>query len=142
MRVALDTNILVYAEGVNGSERKQRACVVLAELAEDDIVIPVQALGELFAVLTRKAGFTALAARDAVMAWQDAYDAVATSPAILVDAMELVADHRLSFWDAIMLAAAAQSGCRLLFSEDMHDGFTWRGVTVRNPFDGAASRAD
>jgi predicted nucleic acid-binding protein len=33
-----------------------------------------------------------------------------------------------------MLAAAAQAGCRLLLSEDMQDGFTWRGVTIRNPF--------
>jgi predicted nucleic acid-binding protein len=62
---------------------------------------------------------------------------VATSPAVLFDAMELVASHRLSFRDAIMLAAAAQTGCRLLVSEDMQDGFTWRGVTIRNPFSGA-----
>jgi hypothetical protein len=46
--------------------------------------------------------------------------------------MELVAGHRLSFWDAIMLVAAADAGCRLLASEDMRDGFTWRGVTVCN----------
>jgi len=32
-----------------------------------------------------------------------------------------------------MLAAAAGSGCRWLFSEDMQDGFIWRGVTIRNP---------
>ena len=48
--------------------------------------------------------------------------------------MELATSHQLSLWDAIMLAAAAQAGCRLLLSEDMQDGFTWRGVTVRNPF--------
>jgi hypothetical protein len=47
--------------------------------------------------------------------------------------MELVAGHRLSFWDAIMLAAAAYAGCRLLAPEDMRDGFTWRGVTARSP---------
>jgi predicted nucleic acid-binding protein len=66
---------------------------------------------------------------------------VATSPAVLFDAMELVTSHRLSFWDAIMLAAAAHSGCRLLISEDMQDGFTWRGVTIRNPFDGVGKPA-
>jgi predicted nucleic acid-binding protein len=137
MRVALDTNILVYAEGVNGAERSQRARAVLVELAGDEIVVPVQALGELFAVLTRKARWTATAARAAVLAWHDSYDTVATSPAVLFDAMELVASHRLSFRDAIMLAAAAQTGCRLLVSEDMQDGFTWRGVTIRNPFSGA-----
>ena len=140
MRVALDTNILVYAEGVNGSERKQRACVVLAELAEDEIVIPVQALGELFSVLTRKAGFTALAARDAVMAWQDAYDAVATSPAILLDAMELVADHRLSFWmDQLAARAAGSAACCLgRLMQDLHMARRYHSQSIRR----RAGRAD
>jgi len=139
MRVALDTNILVYAEGVNGAERKQHARAILLDLDEDEIVIPVQALGELFAVLTRKARWTAAAANDAVMAWHDSFIIAATSTSVLVEAMELVIRHQLSFWDAIILAASAQSGCRLLVSEDLHAGFTWRGVTVRNPFDGGPS---
>lgn len=139
MRVALDTNILVYAEGVNGAERKQRARAILLDYAEDEIVIPVQALGELFAVLTRKGGWTAEAARDAVMAWHDSFVIAATSTSVLLEAMELVIRHQFSFWDAIILAASAQSGCRLLISEDLHAGFAWRGVTVRNPFDGDLS---
>ena len=48
--------------------------------------------------------------------------------------MELSTSHQLAVWDAIMLAAAAQAGCRVLLSEDMRHGFTWRGTTVRNPF--------
>jgi predicted nucleic acid-binding protein len=50
--------------------------------------------------------------------------------------MELAASHQFALWDAIMLAAAGASGCRLLLSEDMQDGFIWRGVTIRNPFTG------
>lgn len=46
--------------------------------------------------------------------------------------------HRLGIWDALILSAAADAGCRLLLSEDLQDGFTWGGVTVANPF--AASR--
>ncbi|HZC22176.1 MAG TPA: VapC toxin family PIN domain ribonuclease, partial [Candidatus Binatia bacterium] len=37
-------------------------------------------------------------------------------------------------WDAIILSAAAEAGCRLLLSEDLQAGFTWNGVTVANPF--------
>ena len=48
--------------------------------------------------------------------------------------MDLAADHGVSTWDAVILAVSADAGCRLLLSEDMHDGFTWRGVTVTNPF--------
>jgi predicted nucleic acid-binding protein len=136
MRIALDTNILVYAEGVNGDERKQRARDILVGLAGDDVVIPVQALGELFAVLTRKARWSVSDSRNAVLAWNDAYQTAGTSPSVLLDAMELVAGHRFSFWDAIIFAASAEAGCRLLASEDLQDGFTWRGVTIRNPFNG------
>jgi predicted nucleic acid-binding protein len=124
MRIALDTNILVSAEGVNGEERKQRARAALSSFAGDEIVIPVQALVELFAMLTRTARWKSTTARNAVLAWHDAYHTVDTSPPVLLDAMELVCGHRLSFWDAIMLAASAQAGCRFLASEDMQDGFT------------------
>lgn len=34
----------------------------------------------------------------------------------------------------MILAVAADAGSRLLLSEDLHDGFTRRGVTVTDPF--------
>jgi predicted nucleic acid-binding protein len=132
VRTALDTNILVYAEGVNGEERKDAAVRIIRDL--DELVIPIQALGELFTVLTRKARRPAAEARAVVLGWHDAYPVTETSSGVMLDAMELSVGHKVALWDAIMLAAAAASGCRLLLSEDMQDGFTWRGVTIRNPF--------
>ena len=134
MQVALDSNLLVYAEGVNGAERQRAALEILKRIESEDIVVPIQALAELFAVLTRKARISAQDARDAVLSWADAYELVDTSFATLTDAIELVTSHTLSSWDAVILAAAAGADCRILLSEDMHDGFTWRGATVRNPF--------
>jgi predicted nucleic acid-binding protein len=52
----------------------------------------------------------------------------------MLAAMYLAAVHQFSIWDGVILAAASQAGCRLLLSEDLHDGFTWGGVTVANPF--------
>ena len=52
MRIALDTNVLVYAEGVNGADRQQRIHAVLTRLTADELVLPAQALAELFTVLT------------------------------------------------------------------------------------------
>jgi len=135
VRVALDTNVLAYAEGVNGQDRKDTALLILRDFAEHELMVPAQALGELFVVLTRKAKREAAEARGAVLGWSDSFPLIDTTPAVILEAMELVATHRLGFWDAVMLAGAAQAGCRMLLSEDMQDGFTWRGVTVRNPFD-------
>jgi predicted nucleic acid-binding protein len=132
--VALDTNILVYAQGINGAARQALATALLDRLLDDEVVIPVQALGELFNVLVRKGGFHPAAARAAVAAWREGYTVPATSFGLLEAAMELVAQHRLAIWDAIILAAAAEAGCDTLFSEDMQHGFVWRGVTVCDPF--------
>ena len=131
---ALDTNIMAYAEGVDDPERQAKAKQFLAALDPGDVVIPVQALGELFNVLTRKFKWPAAQARAKVLAWADTYEVIDTTPTVLMDAMELSATHQLAVWDAIMLAGAAQAGCRVLLSEDMRHGFIWRGTSVRNPF--------
>ncbi len=134
MRYALDTNFMVYAENVDDPKRRVKARQLLDTLKPGDVAIPVQALGELFNVLTRKAKWPAAQARAAVLAWIDTYEAIETTPETLLDAMELAHAHQLAIWDAIILAGAAQAGCRVLLSEDMQHGFTWRGTTVRNPF--------
>jgi len=134
MRVALDSNLLVYAEGVNGAERRKAALELLEKLPSDETLVPMQALGELFAVLVRKAGRTPTRARDAVLSWQDVFAGIETSAGVLAAAMELAAGHNLGIWDSIILAASAAAGCRFLLSEDLQEGFTWNGVTVLNPF--------
>lgn len=134
MHVALDTNVLAYASGLNDFERKRIANAVLKKLPPESTFIPVQALGESFHVLLTKAGLSGVSAKTIVLKWWDQYSVLETSAAVLLAAMELSADHRLRIWDAIMIAAAASAGCRVLLSEDLQDGFTWNGVTVVNPF--------
>ncbi|MFC7738716.1 PIN domain-containing protein [Roseomonas sp. GCM10028921] len=133
-RTAFDTNLLAYAEGVNGTERKGAALAIVRGVPAADVILPLQALGELFVVLTRKAKWSAVQARLAVQGWEAAYAVAPTTPTVLAEAMQLATDHRFALWDAIMLAVAAQAGCTLLLSEDMQDGFLWRGVTIRDPF--------
>jgi predicted nucleic acid-binding protein len=134
MRVALDTNILAYAEGVNGAGMKRKALDLVQKLPEGAALLPVQALGELFHLLVRKAGRTPAKARKALLSWQDAFPVIETSAEVMLAAADLATDHRLSIWDAVILSAAAEAGCRLLLSEDMQEGFTWKGVSVTNPF--------
>jgi predicted nucleic acid-binding protein len=134
LRLALDTNILVYAEGVNGPLLKKMAVEILRKVPPEETFVPVQVLGELFYVLIRKARATRENARAAILAWRDDFSLIETSEAVLLDATNLSVDHGFRIWDAIILAAAATVGCRLLLSEDLQEGFTWSGVTVVNPF--------
>ena len=134
MRIALDTNVLAYAEGANGAVIRDKALQLIRRLPPGAIVLPSQTLGELFNVLVRKAKRRPARARDAVLSWRDAYAVVETSAAVIVNATDLASDHGLTIWDSVVLAASAEAGCRLLLSEDLQEGFTWRGVTVANPF--------
>lgn len=134
MRYALDTNVLAYAEGVNDAHRAAQALDLLARLPQDETVVPVQVLGELFAVLVRKAGRTPVEARESILQWRDTFSVAETTPEIMLKAADLAADHNFSIWDGVILCAASAAGCRLLLSEDLQEGFTWGGVTVVSPF--------
>jgi predicted nucleic acid-binding protein len=133
MRAALDTNLLVYAEGFGDEERVGATRALLGRLADGDVVVPVQCLGELFRVLTGKAGRPAHQAREAVLSWMDAYPLLESSAAAWRGAMDLCVAHQLASWDALVLNVAAEGGSRLLLSEDLQPGFSWRGVRVVNP---------
>jgi predicted nucleic acid-binding protein len=134
MRLALDTNILVYAEGLNDAARKAQARDLLNRLAQADVVLPVQVAGELFRVLVRKARRTPAEARIAVERWQARFGSEPTTSSAFGSAMALSAGHGLDIWDTTIIAVAAEAGCHLLLSEDLTEGFTWRGLTVTNPF--------
>ncbi len=134
MRIALDTNVLACAEGTNGAAMRDKALELLRRLPPGAVALPVQTLGELFNVLVRKARRRPDHARAAVLSWRDAFAVVETSAAVMVSAADLACDHGLAIWDSVVLAASAEAGCRLLLSEDLQEGFTWRGVTVSNPF--------
>jgi predicted nucleic acid-binding protein len=134
VKVALDTNILAYAEGTNGVEMRDKALDLLQRLPAGSVVLPTQVLGELFNVLVLKAKRPAASARTAILGWRDAFALSETSASVMVNAVDLATDHRLRIWDAVILAATTEAGCRLLLSEDLQDGFTWQGVTVTNPF--------
>jgi predicted nucleic acid-binding protein len=134
LRIALDTNLLAYAEGVNDARKRDVALALVGRLTQSDTVVPVQVLGELFHLLVRKGGRSRIEARDALQGWRDAFGTVGTTPEVMQAAVDLATDHALGLWDAVILSVAAQAGCRLLLSEDLQDGFTWGGVTVANPF--------
>jgi predicted nucleic acid-binding protein len=71
------------------------------------VVIPVQCLGELFRVLTTKAGRSRADAQEAVLSWMDSYPLVETSSDVWRGAMDLCVAHQMSSWDALVLNAAA-----------------------------------
>ncbi len=132
MRLALDTNVLVYAEGGGRSATAGRALEIVERLP--DAVISALTLGEFYRVLVRKAGCRPGDALAAVRRWRALLPVLDLTATAMDAALELAVAHRLGVWDAAQLAVAAEATCVALVSEDMQDGFTWHGVTVVNPF--------
>jgi predicted nucleic acid-binding protein len=139
MRAALDTSILAYAEGVGDKARCQMARTLISQLPVDRVLLPAQTLGELYRVLTGKAKRDAVATREAILGWADSFEVADSTWTAFQSALDLAVDHKLQVWDALILSVAAENRCRILLSEDLHSSFTWRGVTVLNPF--AVSRS-
>lgn len=132
--VAIDTNILAYAEGAGDESRRARSVAMLARLPEAAVIIPVQVLGELYRVLVGKLRQPPAHAREVLLHWSDAYAVRDSTWGALQSAFDLAAAHGLTIWDSLILSVAADQRCRVLLSEDMQHGFTWRGTTVVNPF--------
>lgn len=135
MKIALDTNVLGYAAGVGDDGAKRHTALGLLEtLAPTSLVLPSQVAGEFYNILTRKGGHDPKTARRIVQGWADTLGLAAPTADTMTTALEGAAFFNLQIWDALVLAIAAEAGCGLLLSEDMQDGFVYRGVTVANPF--------
>lgn len=138
-RVALDSNILVYLAGVSRTAEDEEKVATTRELIElladkADLVAPAQTLGELFVVL-RRSGASATDAREILLEFADAFGTSASEAQTALSAADLVVDHGLQFWDALIVTAAADAGCGMLLSEDMQHGFVTRGLTIVHPFE-------
>jgi predicted nucleic acid-binding protein len=134
MIFALDSNIILYAEGVNDVARRDTAKQLILSVGIPNILVPLQALGETVQALTRILKLKKHEAVAMVSPWFDNLKTQETTRPVFRDAMALVTQHQFQFWDAIILSAAKAGGASILFSEDMQDGFSWEDITILNPF--------
>lgn len=129
-RPFLDTNILLYAFSAT-DHRKERALEILAEGG----IVSVQVLSEFIDVSRRKLKqdwppIVEALERLAVVLGEP----VAVTSEIHRSAVEIARRHGLRIYDSLIVSAARQTGCRLLYSEDMQHRQVIEGVTIRNPF--------
>jgi predicted nucleic acid-binding protein len=125
-----DTNVLIYAFAA-GDPRSGRAEALMAQGG----VIGVQVLNEFTSVIRRKLGWdwTQVDAALAVIS-----ELLGSARPLTADiharAVKLARDSTLSFYDALIVAAAVDAGCRVLLTEDLQHGRKFGGVTLENPF--------
>ena len=136
VRAFLDTNVLVYLFDAGEPTKQAVAREIFERQGLDlELFLSTQVLQEFFVNITRKLS-TPLSAEDAfrALSYLTEFPTVQVDVPLVLVAARLSHQHRISFWDALILEAAASSGCSTVFTEDLQDGWEVRGLRVENPF--------
>jgi predicted nucleic acid-binding protein len=129
--IALDTNILIYAEDPNDpSGRHEIAVQLIEKLSLSQHMIP----GEFLNVCRRKGLVPLDIAATKVSNYAKIFDTPPTQVEDLAGAVDLLSAHNLQYFDALILTVACRAGAMILLSEDMQDGLLAGGLRVVNPF--------
>ncbi len=133
-RSFFDTNVLVYADDKAAPAKRRRALELVAEHRRAGTgVVSLQVLQEYFVTVTRKLQVDPRIARRKVELLAE-FDVAAPEVGDILAAIDLHRLHGFSFWDALILRAAKQAGCGVLFSEELQEARETDGVRVVNPF--------
>jgi predicted nucleic acid-binding protein len=131
----VDTNILIYAHDRSAGVKHHRARQLVERLwASGEGVLSTQVLQELCVNLRRKLAHP-LPIEEIQSLIQDylSWEIVVNTPEASIQALDIERRHNTSFWDALILQAAEQSGAEILYSEDLSDGHHYGPVQVINP---------
>lgn len=133
-RAFVDTNVLVYAFDTAEPVRRARAVDLLEQLA-GSFALSTQVLGEFYVTVTRKLS-NPLSPEDAA----EAVAALAPRATIAIEtvlvqtAIRTSVAEQISYWDSLIVEAAASAGCERVLTEDLNDGQIISGVRIENPF--------
>jgi predicted nucleic acid-binding protein len=132
----LDTNVLVYAAAGRGAEEPKRKRAL--ELVEhEDFGLSAQVLQEFYVTVVRKIAKPLSPER--ALEWIEQLEAFPCLPidtALVKIAAEVSEVHRISYWDAAIVAAAEALGAKTLYTEDLVHERRYGRVVARNPFVG------
>ena len=130
----IDTNILVYAHDTSAGRKYDEAKDLVRELWNGPYppAVSTQVLQELYVNLTRKKIAPEVATKlvESYYAWE----VIAVDQAALSSAFGIHTGYKISFWDALIVAAAKRAGADSIISEDLNAGQRYEGMLVRNPF--------
>ena len=133
MRVAFDSNVLLYAELERESPKGRLARRLVVDLG-GRAVVAAQVLGEMLTVVRRRLPAALPEAVKQVEDYTEALDVVQTDAPLILLAIAFAERHRLQFWDALIWQASVKGRAAILLTEDMQHGFNADGMRAVNPF--------
>ena len=133
-RFRLDTDILVYSVAADAGDKHRLAAEIVERAIASDCWLTLQAVSAFYVVTTRKRMATREQAAKLAEACLTVFPIAAASPQAARAAMADVVASRASYWDALLVRAAAKAGCTVILSEGMIDGAILGGGRIVNPF--------
>lgn len=134
-KVFFDTNILVYSVDERTPEKKVIASNLLNEASRSkNGIISTQSLQEFYNAAVKKLNLSKQAAKEYVEFFSKQFPVKEISIPLIIKAIDISIKNGLSFWDSLILSAANDTGCILVYSEDMNSGQIICGTKVLNPF--------
>jgi len=132
----LDSNILVYQASNQDSQKASIAENLVIDAAKGRGAISYQVVQETMNVLLRK-NLLPVGDEKAKLYLHNVLAPLCKvhySPALLSSALEVRSRYQYSFYDSLIIAAAIEADCNVLYSEDLQDGQVIDGLTIKNPF--------
>src|ERR1700689_146344 len=136
-RYFLDTNIFVYSLDLTAPAKARRAATLIRDgLETGNGIVSYQVVQEFFNVAFRRFAqpMSAFAAEEYLNTPFRPLLVVHSSPALFISALQVYAQHHLSWYDSLIVAAAQEAGCSVLYSEDMQHGQRVNHLRIENPF--------
>ncbi len=133
-RFTLDTNILMYSIDDKDTRRRDLAVQIVDRAIDVDCWLTLQSASEFYWAATRKRIIPPERAAMLARHWLSLFPTVAASGGAVRIALADAVAGRASYWDALLIATAAEAGCAVILTEDLRDGTTLSGVQIHNPF--------
>ena len=135
-KVFVDTNVLVYAYDVSAGAKNHAAVTIMRDLWDSGRgITSMQVLQEFFVNVTGKIKkpLDVMTAREIVRDFLK-WNPVTIDGDLIVEAIDIHAAHKYSFWDSLIIASALEGGAGTLLSEDFSDKHKIKSIVIRNPF--------
>lgn len=135
-KVFVDTNIIVYAYDRDAGKKYQIASKLVKDLWHSGLgVLSTQVLQEFFVTVTNKISSPLDIVKAAgIVKNLSKWNVIVNDVNILLAAIEIHEEHKFSFWDSMIIAAAIKGGAKALLSEDLSDNQEIEGLIIKNPF--------
>jgi predicted nucleic acid-binding protein len=134
-RAFVDTNVLIYAHDIDAAGKHELAKRILQELWNRRAgALSTQVLQEFYVNVTRK--IASALPKESARAVVNSYTiwCVDATPAEISAAFRIEDEAQVSFWDALIVAAALKAGADRILSEDLNAGQAISGVRIENLF--------